>query len=62
MPLIGDYEPSTSEWARRQAELYENSGGTEGTQLRGAVAAYPDYAEYQRKTERVIPVFVLEPR
>ena len=26
-----------------------------------AVAAYPPYAEYQRKTERVIPVFVLEP-
>jgi F420H(2)-dependent quinone reductase len=26
-----------------------------------AVAAYPDYAEYQKKTEREIPVFVLEP-
>lgn len=25
-----------------------------------AVAAYPPYAEYQRKTDRVIPVFVLE--
>ena len=25
-----------------------------------AVAAYPDYADYQRKTERQIPVFVLE--
>ena len=25
-----------------------------------AVAAYPDYADYQQKTERVIPVFVLE--
>jgi deazaflavin-dependent oxidoreductase (nitroreductase family) len=25
-----------------------------------AVAAYPDYAEYQTKTEREIPVFVLE--
>ncbi|WP_432513158.1 nitroreductase family deazaflavin-dependent oxidoreductase [Kineococcus sp. SYSU DK001] len=25
-----------------------------------AVAAYPDYADYQRKTDRVIPVFVLE--
>ncbi len=25
-----------------------------------AVAAYPPYAEYQRKTERVIPVFVVE--
>jgi deazaflavin-dependent oxidoreductase (nitroreductase family) len=26
-----------------------------------AVAVYPDYAEYQKNTERVIPVFVLEP-
>lgn len=26
-----------------------------------AVAAFPDYDEYQRKTEREIPVFVLEP-
>ncbi|MEO6792325.1 MAG: nitroreductase family deazaflavin-dependent oxidoreductase [Mycobacterium sp.] len=26
-----------------------------------AVAAYPDYADYQKKTERAIPVFVLTP-
>ena len=26
-----------------------------------AVAAYPPYAEYQTKTDRLIPVFVLEP-
>ena len=26
-----------------------------------AVAAYPDYADYQAKTDRVIPVFVVEP-
>jgi deazaflavin-dependent oxidoreductase (nitroreductase family) len=26
-----------------------------------AVAAYPDYADYQAKTDREIPVFVLEP-
>jgi deazaflavin-dependent oxidoreductase (nitroreductase family) len=26
-----------------------------------AVDAYPDYADYQRRTERQIPVFVLEP-
>jgi deazaflavin-dependent oxidoreductase (nitroreductase family) len=26
-----------------------------------AVAAFPDYASYQRKTKRQIPVFVLEP-
>lgn len=26
------------------------------------VAAYPPYADYQTKTDRVIPVFLLEPR
>jgi deazaflavin-dependent oxidoreductase (nitroreductase family) len=26
-----------------------------------AVEAYPDYADYQKKTDREIPVFVLEP-
>ncbi len=25
-----------------------------------AVAAYPDYADYQERTDRQIPVFVLE--
>ena len=27
-----------------------------------AVAAYPPYAEYQRRTERLIPVFLAERR
>lgn len=27
-----------------------------------SVAAYPDYADYQKKTDRSIPLFVLEPR
>jgi deazaflavin-dependent oxidoreductase (nitroreductase family) len=35
MPLTGEYEPSTSAWAREQAELYEASGGTEGTDMNG---------------------------
>lgn len=35
MPLQGEYEPSTSDWAREQAEKYEKSGGTEGTELNG---------------------------
>lgn len=29
-----EYEPSPSEWARDQVQLYESSGGTEGTTLR----------------------------
>jgi len=143
MPLTGEYEPSTSKWARDQAELYESTNGAEGGLLKGrpvivlttvgaksgklrktalmrvehdglyavvasmggapknpvwyynikknphvelqdgankrdykarelagdekavwwqrAVATWPDYANYQTKTDRQIPVFVLEP-
>jgi deazaflavin-dependent oxidoreductase (nitroreductase family) len=35
MPLTGEYQPSTSEWARTQAEKFEASGGTEANLLRG---------------------------
>ena len=141
MPLSGEYAPSTSDWARENAEKYIESGGTEGTELQGkpvillttigaksgkirktplmrvehggryaivaslggapknpvwyhnvkanprvelqdgseshdyearevfgdekaewwqrAVEAWPDYANYQKKTDRQIPVFVL---
>jgi deazaflavin-dependent oxidoreductase (nitroreductase family) len=143
MPLSGDYEPSTSDWARENAEKYMESGGADGTELQGkpvillttigaksgkirktplmrvehdgeyavvaslggapknpvwyynikahpqvelqdgrvtkdyqarevvgdekaawwerAVVAWPDYANYQKKTDRQIPVFVLTP-
>ncbi|MFG2093464.1 nitroreductase family deazaflavin-dependent oxidoreductase [Streptomyces sp. NPDC048612] len=143
MPLQGEYEPNPAQWVRDQVELYESSGGTDGTTMRGmpvvilttrgarsgkirksplmrvehdgvyavvasmggaprhpvwyhnvvadprvelqdgprqrdmtarevtgaekalwwgrAVEAFPDYDEYQKKTERQIPVFVLEP-
>ena len=142
MPLTGEYEPSTSEWSRKQTELFEASDGQEGNLLRGrpiivltsvgaktgklrknalmrvehdgayavvaslggapknpvwyynlkanphvelqdgavrkdytarevtgaekdewwerAVETWPDYANYQKKTDRQIPVFVLE--
>jgi deazaflavin-dependent oxidoreductase (nitroreductase family) len=141
MPLSGEYAPSTSDWARENAEKIMESGGTEGTELQGkpvillstigaktgklrktplmrvehngeyavvaslggapknpvwyynvkahprvelqdggethdydarevfgdekapwwdrCVQAWPDYANYQKKTERQIPVFVL---
>jgi F420H(2)-dependent quinone reductase len=143
MPLDGEYEPSPSPWVRDQVELYESSGGTEGTTLHGkpviilttkgaksgklrkaalmrvehdgryavvasmggapknpvwyynavahpqvelqdgpirqdmvarnltgaekavwwerSIAAFPNYADYQQKTDREIPVFLLEP-
>jgi deazaflavin-dependent oxidoreductase (nitroreductase family) len=35
MPLTGEYKPSTSDWAREQAEKYEASGGAEAGLLRG---------------------------
>lgn len=35
MTLQGEYAPSPSTWVREQVELYESSGGTEGTTLRG---------------------------
>jgi deazaflavin-dependent oxidoreductase (nitroreductase family) len=145
MALDSDYEPSTAGWVRDQVELYESSGGTQGTTLRDtglpvviltmrgvrsgkvrkvplmrvehegryaavasqggapkhpnwyynlladphlqlqdgptkrdmvarevtgdekriwwerAVAAFPPYADYQKRTDRQIPLFVLEP-
>jgi deazaflavin-dependent oxidoreductase (nitroreductase family) len=143
MPLTGDYEPSPSDWAAKQVQLIESSGGTEGTDNQGkpvivlttvgaksgklrktplmriehdgeyavvaslggapknpvwyynvvadpqvelqdgpdkrdyqarevhgaeydewfdrAVQAWPDYAEYQKKTTRTMPIFVLTP-
>jgi F420H(2)-dependent quinone reductase len=143
MPVTGEYEPSSASWARNQVDLYESSGGSEGTDMNGkpviiltsrgartgkvrktplmrvehdgdyavvaslggapkhpvwyynltadphvelqdgpakrdyqarevhgdeydawwerAVAAWPDYAQYQTKTSRKIPVFVLTP-
>ncbi|MGI8435051.1 MAG: nitroreductase family deazaflavin-dependent oxidoreductase [Nocardioidaceae bacterium] len=35
MPLSGEYEPSPSDWVRKQVETYEQSGGTEGTTAGG---------------------------
>lgn len=35
MPLTGEYAPSTSDWARKQAELFESSNGAEGNTMIG---------------------------
>jgi deazaflavin-dependent oxidoreductase (nitroreductase family) len=40
------------------AEVREISGDDRAVWWERAVAAYPPYAEYQTKTERVIPVFI----
>ncbi|MBW9110560.1 nitroreductase family deazaflavin-dependent oxidoreductase [Microbacterium ureisolvens] len=35
MPLTGEYKPSTSDWARKQAEEFEASNGEKANTLRG---------------------------
>ncbi|MFC4064670.1 nitroreductase family deazaflavin-dependent oxidoreductase [Actinoplanes subglobosus] len=35
MPLTGEYAPSTSDWARNQAEKYEATGGAEANDIMG---------------------------
>jgi F420H(2)-dependent quinone reductase len=47
----------TKDYVAREAEGAERAEWWER-----AVAAYPSYAEYQEKTDRQIPVFVLDPR
>src|SRR4051794_26708393 len=46
---------------RKDYVAREVTGAEKAEWWERAVAAWPDYAEYQRKTDRVIPVFVLEP-
>ena len=46
---------------RRDYTAREVTGEEKARWWERAVEAYPDYAAYQRKTDRQIPVFVLEP-
>lgn len=46
---------------KRDYEAREVTGREKVTWWERAVEAYPDYANYQAKTKRQIPVFVLEP-
>ena len=46
---------------KRDMLAREISGAEKAEWWARAVAAFPDYAGYQEKTERDIPVFVLEP-
>ena len=36
MPIDGEYEPSAWDWVSKQVDLYESSGGAEGSTLQGA--------------------------
>ena len=46
---------------KRDFRAREITGAEKDEWWERAVAAYPPYADYQKKTDRVIPVFVLEP-
>ncbi|MDQ0766265.1 nitroreductase family deazaflavin-dependent oxidoreductase [Streptomyces canus] len=46
---------------KRDFTAREVTGAEKDEWWERAVAAYPPYADYQKKTDRVIPVFVLEP-
>jgi deazaflavin-dependent oxidoreductase (nitroreductase family) len=46
---------------RQDMTAREASGEEKALWWDRAVAAFPDYANYQRRTDREIPVFILEP-
>ena len=46
---------------RRDYLAHEATGAEKASWWERAVEAWPDYAKYQAKTTRAIPVFVLEP-
>jgi deazaflavin-dependent oxidoreductase (nitroreductase family) len=46
---------------KRDYMAREVTGEEKATWWERAVAAYPDYADYQKRTDRKIPVFVLDP-
>jgi F420H(2)-dependent quinone reductase len=46
---------------RQDMTARQVTGAEKVTWWERAVAAYPDYADYQEKTDRQIPVFVVEP-
>ena len=48
--------PAKNDYVAKEAQGAEREAWWER-----AVAAWPDYAEYQKKTTRVLPVFVLTP-
>jgi F420H(2)-dependent quinone reductase len=52
-----EVQDGADKWAMTAREL---SGAEREVWWERAVAAYPPYAEYQQRTSRLIPVFVLE--
>ena len=56
-PVI-DLQDDTTTWTARAREI---DGAEREEWWQRCVEAYPPYAEYQEKTDRVIPVLLLEP-
>ena len=56
--LVSDGQDKTEKQDMTAREVFDDE---RATWWERAVAAYPDYADYQEKTDRTIPVFVLEP-
>jgi deazaflavin-dependent oxidoreductase (nitroreductase family) len=60
--LLADPHVEVQDGAVKQDMVAREVTGEEKSQWwERAVAAYPSYADYQEKTDREIPVFVLEP-
>lgn len=60
--LVADPRVELQDGAVRQdMTAREVTGEEKAVWWKRAVEAYPDYADYQMKTDRQIPVFVLEP-
>lgn len=60
--LLANPRVEVQDGAKRQDMIAREVSGTEREEWwERAVAAYPPYAEYQTRTTRLIPVFVLEP-
>lgn len=60
--IVADPHVELQDGAVRKDYIAREVTGDEKTQWwTRAVAAYPDYDDYQRRTDRQIPLFVLEP-
>jgi deazaflavin-dependent oxidoreductase (nitroreductase family) len=60
--LVADPHVEVQDGPTKQDMVAREVSGEEKAQWwERAVAAYPDYADYQERTDRQIPVFVLEP-
>ncbi len=60
MPLDGDYEESPAQWVRDQVALYERSGGTESTLMRGMPVVLLTMRGAQSGKLRKVPLMRVE--